>query len=261
VTLPTALLPFVAEPARAVLLIDFDGSIAPIVDDPAAARPLPAIVDALRDLTPKIETLAVVSGRTVEFLGNALPIDGLILVGLYGLERRVDGTTIVDARAEPWIAPIGAAATEAEDALPGLLVERKGELCVTIHFRTTPERGTDARAVAYELARKHGIEAPQSGRMAVELRPPVPVDKGTVVRELTRGAAAAAFAGDDAGDIPAFVALVDLARAGKLEHAVRIGVLSPEAPPEILDADIVVDGPDGLAVLLHDLAGAISPHV
>jgi len=256
-TLPHELQPFVDDAASAALLLDFDGSIAPIVDDPASATPLPAMVDALRALDPLLGCLAVVSGRTVDFLAAALPVDGLTLVGLYGLERLVAGTKIVDPRAEPWIAPIAAAADDAAAALPGLFVERKGELCVTIHFRTAPERHDEAHAVAGELALRYGIDAPQRGRMAVELRPPVPVDKGTVVEDLTRDVSVAAFAGDDAGDLPAFAALLDLVRAGKLAHAVCIGVASAEAPPEILAADVVVDGPPALAALLEELATAI----
>ncbi len=255
-TLPAALQPLADDASRAALLLDFDGSIAPIVDDPADATPLPAMVDALRALQPVLARVAVVSGRAVDFLAAALPAD-VALVGLYGLERRVDGITTVDPRAEPWIAPIAAAADAAEVALPGLLVERKGNLCVTIHFRTAPERGDDARAVAHDLARRYGIDAPQRGRMAVELRPPVPVDKGTVVEELAAGMTVAAFAGDDAGDLPAFAALVDLVRVGALTHGVRIGVASAEAPAAILSADVVVDGPPALAELLDALTLAI----
>jgi len=256
-TLPVELQPFVAHASRATLLLDFDGSIAPIVDDPAAATALPAMVDAVRVLQPLLGRVAVVSGRTVDFLAASLPVDGITLAGLYGLERSEHGVTTVDPRAEPWIGPIAAAADAAQAALPGLLVERKGNLCVTIHFRTAPDRGDEARAVADELARRYGIDAPQRGRMAVELRPPVPVDKGTVVRELTSGSTAAAFAGDDAGDLPAFAALVELARAGTLAHAVRIGVASAEAPAEILAADVVVDGPPALAALLGEVADAV----
>lgn len=256
-TLPVELQPFVADASRGVLMLDFDGSIAPIVDDPATATALPAMIDAVRALQPLLERVAVVSGRTVDFLAAALPVDGITLAGLYGLERREHGVTTVDPRAEPWIAPIGAAADAAQAALPGLLVERKGNLCVTIHYRMSPDRGEEARAVADELARRYGIDAPQRGRMAVELRPPVPIDKGTVVRELTSGSMVAAFAGDDAGDLPAFAALVDLARAGTLAYAVRIGVASAEAPREILAADVVVDGPPALAALLADVADAV----
>jgi trehalose 6-phosphate phosphatase len=258
VTLPLELLPFVEDPAYAALLLDFDGSIAPIVDDPSSARPLPAMVRVLRELVPRLRTVAVVSGRTVDFLDAVLPLEDVVLAGLYGLERRIAGTVIVDPRAERWVQPIAAAASDAAAALDGLPVERKGRLCVTIHYRTAPERGAEVRAVAAQVAREHGLEAPQRARMAVELRPPVDVDKGTVVRELAAGAHAAAFAGDDTGDVPAFAALADLARAGAIAHAVTIGLRSPEAPAEILAADVVVDGPAALAAMLGELVDALS---
>lgn len=257
-TLPGPLAPLVADPEGSVLLLDFDGSIAPIVDDPAAAAPLPAMVDVIDDLVSVLGRVAVVSGRTVDFLAAALPVAGLELAGLYGLERRVEGRTVVDPGAAGWVGPIAAAAADAEVALPGLLVERKGELCVTVHYRTAPARADDVRAVTAELADRYGIDAPQRGRMAVELRPPIAVDKGTVTRELVAGAHVAAFAGDDAGDLPAFAALRALAGDGTLGHAACIGVASREAPAEILAADVVVDGPSALAELLRALVDAVS---
>jgi trehalose 6-phosphate phosphatase len=260
VTVRPPLTPIVARPESSAVLVDFDGSLAPIVDDPAAARPLPESIDALRALAPLVATVAVVSGRPLDFLAPALPIDGLELVGLYGLERSVEGRVVVDPRAEEWTEPIARAADDAEAALPGLLVERKGRLCVTIHFRTAPDRGAEARRVAGALAERYGIDAPLRGRLAVELRPPIPVDKGTVVRDLARDKTTMMFAGDDAGDLAAFAALDELVATGRLEHAVRVGVRSTEAPPEILAADLVVDGPRGLAVRLQEIADAISAH-
>ena len=69
---------------------------------------------------------------------------------------------------------------------------------------------------------------------------------------------AAAFAGDDAGDLPAFAVLRALADDGLLAHAASIGVTSNESPPEVHAADVVVEGPRGLAALLDALADAIS---
>ncbi len=90
--------------------------------------------------------------------------------------------------------------------------------------------------------------------MAAELRPPVPMDKGTVVEELCAGRDAAAFAGDDAGDLAAFDGLDRLRSSGRLAHAVRIGVGSGEVVPELMTrADVHVDGPAGLAALLAEL--------
>ena len=86
-----ALAPFVDAPRTAAFLVDYDGSLAPIVDDPAAARPLPAALQALARLVPLVGRAAVVSGRPAGFLVQHLPVDGLECVGLYGLERVVAG--------------------------------------------------------------------------------------------------------------------------------------------------------------------------
>jgi trehalose 6-phosphate phosphatase len=258
VALPIALEAFVDDPARAAFFVDFDGSLAPIVLDPAAARPLPAARAALARLVPQLGTVAVVSGRPAGFLRDALAIEGLDYVGTYGLERIVGGSVELDDRVRPFVDAVAQAADEAEVALPGLRVERKGEVAVTVHWRDQPERGQAAASWAADAAARLGLDAPLRGRMAVELRPPVPVDKGTAVADLARGMDAAAFAGDDAGDLPAFAALRALVGDGVLTHAVSIGVTSDESPPEVHLADVVVDGPAGLAALLAALADAIT---
>jgi trehalose 6-phosphate phosphatase len=258
VPVPRPMQPIVDDAANAALFVDFDGTLAPIVDDPAAARVLSATRDALVRLVSRLGTVGVVSGRPAGFLVDALGIEQLVYAGTYGLERVVDGTVVVDPRVAPWLDAVARAADDAEAALPGLLVERKGRVAVTVHWRTQPERGPEASAWAEAAAARLGLEAPLRGRMAVELRPPVPVDKGTTVVELARGSTTAAFAGDDAGDLPAFDALRASVATGGLRHAVTIGVLSDEGPPEVRDADVVVDGPAGLAALLDALADAIS---
>jgi trehalose 6-phosphate phosphatase len=243
------------DPAATVLLFDFDGSLAPIVDHPDDAVALPRAAPVLATLAATFGRVGVVSGRPVEFLARQLPVAALALAGLYGLELVHDGTRELDPRAERWLPAIAAAADEADARLPGVLVERKAGLSVTLHWRTAPEREAEIRAVGAELAAEHGLDAPLRGRRALELRPPVPVDKGTAVETLADGFAHALFAGDDAGDLPAFDALDRLVASGALRTAVRVGVRSGEAPAAILErADLVVDGPDDLLVLLGQLA-------
>ncbi len=256
-TVPPALAPVVADPARSALLVDFDGSIARIVEDPAAARPVAGAVDALARLAPRLRTLAVVSGRPAAFLARHLPIDGLAIVGLYGLERMVDGVVVPHSEAAGWRAALTAAADEAEAALPGLLVERKSGLSMTVHWRTEPEREAEALAVVTALGVRHGLRGPERGRRAAELRVPVDVDKGTIAVDLAAGAHAAVFAGDDVGDLLGFAALRAMQADGRVGAATCVGVASPEAPSEILDADVVVDGPDGLVALLVALERAL----
>jgi trehalose 6-phosphate phosphatase len=141
--------------------------------------------------------------------------------------------------------------------MPDLVVERKDDIAVNLHWRLAPERAAEGAALGRRLAEAHGLAAAPM-RMGVELRPPVPVDKGTVVAELAAGRHAALFAGDDHGDLAGFAALDELVAGGRLEHAMRIAVRSEEAPPVLLEAaDYQVDGPSGLAALLGALADTI----
>lgn len=251
--------PIVATPTTAALMVDFDGSIAPIVDDPASARPLPEAVDALSRLARRCALVAVVTGRPVAHVRAHLADPAVVIVGQYGLERDRDGVVVVDPRAESFGPVVAAAADAAERAWPGLVVERKGGIAFTLHWRTAPEHApTEADLGAF--AAHHGLER-LPGRMACELRPPVDVGKGTAVTDLlgSTECTAAAFAGDDHGDRAAFAALAAWARERPGERtALRVAVASGESPPELLaEADLVLDGPDALGTQLTALAAAL----
>jgi trehalose 6-phosphate phosphatase len=251
--------PLVAAPARAAVLVDFDGTLSPIVANPDAAAPLPAARDALAGLVGMVGTVAVVSGRPVGVLRAALGIDGITYVGQYGLERW-DGTRVVtDPRVEPFLPVVEEVAVRAERELPGLRVERKQGVAVVLHWREQPTRRSEAEGWASDAARRSGLER-HPAKMAVELRPPIPMDKGRAVVEVCAGAEAAAFAGDDAGDLAAFDALDRLEDDGALTAAVRVAVRSNEVPAALVDrADVVVDGPAGLAGLLAELGASLRP--
>ena len=244
----------VEHPSQTAILADYDGSLAPIVDRPEDAVALPATVEVLGRLVGRVRRVAIVSGRPVEYLVQHLPVPGVVLSGLYGMEHVHHGVRSVDPRVEPYVAAVAAAAGEAERRLPDVIVERKAGVSVTLHWRTAPHRADDVRVVAAALARQHGLHELPS-RYAVELRPPIPVDKGTAVDTLVAGCAVAAFAGDDTGDLPAFAALARARDCGRLACAVRIGVRSPEMPDDLPGAvDCLVDGPAGLLTLLDAVA-------
>jgi trehalose 6-phosphate phosphatase len=255
----SALAPLVAAPARAAVLVDFDGTLSPIVANPDAARPLPAARDALAALVGAVGRVAVVSGRPVAFLRAALGVDGVTYVGQYGLERWDGERVVTDPRVEPFLPVVEEVAVAAERDLPGLRVERKQGVAVVLHWREQPERGPDAEAWAADAARRSGLDL-HPAKMACELRPPVPMDKGRAVAEVVTGMDVAAFAGDDAGDLAAFDALDRLQRDGTLGTALRIAVRSDEVPPDLVArADVVVDGPVGLAALLTELGDELRP--
>lgn len=236
------------------MFTDFDGTLAPIVTDPAAAGPLPGTPATLARLAARFARVAVISGRPVAYLLEQLPGAGqVILSGLYGLERARAGTVEQVAEAAAWRDVVARVAEAAEAEAPsGVGVERKG-LAVTLHVRTVPEHAGWVSQWAAEQASRTGLVA-HPGKMSVELRPPVEADKGTVVTELAAGLDAVCFLGDDRGDLPAFAALASLAAAGV--HTLAVAVASDEAPTEVLEAaDVVVAGPEEALSLLDGLAG------
>ncbi|HVM64561.1 MAG TPA: trehalose-phosphatase [Acidimicrobiales bacterium] len=236
---------------EAGVLLDFDGTVAAIVVDPALARPLPGTIPVLRALVARFRLVAVVSGRPAAFLAQHLPVPGLLRVGSYGLERVVDGAVELSPEVGPWLPVVAEVVDVARrDAPRGALVEDKG-VSVTLHFRGHPETEAWARSFAGEQAAARGLVA-HDARRSVELRPPVPMDKGAAVSSLVTdaGLSAACVGGDDAGDLPAFDAV------GGLPLGVRVAVRSEEAPPALLAAaDLVVDGPEGMLGVLRYLAG------
>jgi len=244
--------------AQGLVAVDFDGTLAPIVADPAAARPLPGAVETLAHLAERVAVVAVVSGRPVDFLAERLgPPAGVVLVGLYGLERLVDGVRQVDPRAARWADTVDAVAADARRSAPaGVGVEHKG-LSVGLHYRRAPRERAWVERFAATAGPSSGLVA-HSGRMSIELRPPVPADKGTVVRELAAGRPAACYIGDDVADRPAFAALAERRAAGAATLSVLVA--SDETPADLAEAaDLVVGSPDEALDLLRSLPGGSTP--
>lgn len=263
------LTPFLEDPGSSGVFVDFDGVLAPIVQDPDAARPQLGVAELLGRLAQRFRRVAVVSGRPVAYLADNLDLagadlGGTELVGLYGLERVMHGTAGIQVTpdAEGWREAVESVAAEADrrvssapSELAGLGVERKG-LTVTLHYRKAPGLAGWVQSFSEEQAAATGLVA-HPGKMSVELRPPVATDKGTVVAELARGLVAVCYLGDDMGDLPAFEVLSGLRRQGvhTLAVAVRSGV-GDETPAALLAAaDVIVEGTDGAVGLLQLLAG------
>ena len=241
--------------AEVAICLDFDGTIAPIVEDPAAARPLPGIVELLGPLADRYAALALISGRPATYLASHAAAPGVRYLGLYGLEEIVDGRVHVDPRlaaARPAVEAAGRdLAADPAVAASGAHLEDK-RYAVAVHIRRVadPERWAEPIGqAAARVAARHDLEI-VPGRMVWELRPRVRSDKGDAVRRVvaSSGAAAVVVAGDDLGDLPAFAVVAALG------DGLRVAVRSAEAPPALLDAaDLVVDGPEGVRELLERL--------
>jgi trehalose 6-phosphate phosphatase len=253
----------ILDPRRALVAVDFDGTLAPIVDDPAAARATPAATAALARLARLAGTVAIVTGRpaadAASFAGVS-DIPGVIVLGHYGLQRWERGELstpavpqgVSTARAE--LPAVLSAAAAAE----GTYVEDKGE-ALAVHTRRAakPEAELDRlRLPLAQLAERAGL-ALEPGRFVLELRPPG-ADKGRAITGLAaeRAPRAIVFCGDDLGDRAAFAAVRQLREEGTPGLLVCSG--SAEVPELAAEADLVVDGPDGIAELLSELADAFA---
>lgn len=255
-------------PRESLLAVDYDGTLAPIVDDPDAARAHPAAVPALARVGCHLGTVAVITGRPVEAalrlggFAGAAGLGSLVVLGHYGLERWEARTGEV---ARP---PAAEGVARVKAALPGLLerhgaagarVEDKGA-SVAVHTRGAPDPQRLLDRLRPDLEALAAAEdlAVEPGRLVVELRPPG-TDKGGALRALVaeRGARAVLFAGDDLGDLAAFAAVEDLRAHGLPGLTVCSG--SAEVRDLAERADLVVDGPPGVAALLDALAEALEP--
>jgi trehalose 6-phosphate phosphatase len=261
-SLAKLLAPLTSDPARAAVLCDVDGTLAPIVDRPDEAR-VPADVSLLLGaLSRRYACVACVTGRPALEARRLVGEGGIAYAGLHGTEMLSPG----QERPRPlpsfehWRGVVqGFAALHSAplEAL-GILVENKGPIAA-FHWRGAP----DEEAALAQLRRvSDGAEAAglsvRWGRKVLEVWPPVPVGKGLAVAELigASGARAALFGGDDATDLDAFSALDQLVAERHLDAAVRVGVRSEEAPPGIVArADVVVDGTDGFRRVLDRLLG------
>ena len=234
----TALLALLAaDPAQAAIMLDVDGTLAPIVARPDLAEvPDEARAEVAR-LAGRYALVACISGRPGEEARRLVGVDGVVYVGTHGLELAPE--------AERWreaLRPF------AELDWPWL--EDKG-LTVALHWREAPDEAaarTELEGVA-ERARDAGLVA-HWGRKVLELRPPVDADKGTAVRALleSRGLRRALYAGDDATDLDAFSGL------DGCEVAVRVAIVSAESPSGLGEAaDVVVGSPAELVELLRRL--------
>ena len=246
-------------PGASAVVTDFDGTLAPIVADPEQAVALPGVPALLGTLAAHFAVVAVVSGRPAAFLAERLAAAGpaVRLFGVYGLEWVEDGEVRRAPAVEQWRDPARAVVVAARAHFAGedVWVEDKGA-SVTVHWRRAPDAGDRAWEFARHWAQRTGLLL-QPGRMAVEFRPPVDIDKGVVVEKLATGCAAACFAGDDAGDLAAFAALDRLAVTGT--RGVRLAVADEESPPELIAAaDVVVSGPDQAVALLALVADGVS---
>nr|WSW67718.1 trehalose-phosphatase [Streptomyces sp. NBC_00995] len=256
-----------ARPDRAVIALDFDGTLADIVPDPEQARAHPGAVEALAALAPKVASIAVITGRpagvAVRYGGFAgvEGLDRLVVLGHYGAERwdAVSGTVRAPAP-HPGVAAVRAelpGVLDRFDSWHGTWIEEKGQ-ALAVHTRRAadPQAAFEAlRGPLGELAARHGLIV-EPGRLVLELRPSG-MDKGVALTRYVHetGAGSVLYAGDDLGDLAAYAAVDKLRTEGpEGTPGLLICSGSTEVPELAERADLSLPGPGAVVAFLSALA-------
>jgi len=254
--------PLRANPDRTAILTDVDGTLAPIVARPEQAAVPQRARELLEALSERFGLVGCISGRQALEARRLVGVDGIAYAGNHGLELLLPGEET--PQLDPALAGQERSAAEFVAALEpkdlqavGLRLEDKGPI-QTLHWRGAEDEPA-AESRAHEIAAEAGRAKlePRWGRKVLELRPIGGGGKDAAVAALlaTDGVNAAIYAGDDRTDLDAFRRLRELRQDGELRAALCVGVISPEAPPELAEeADQFVDGPAGWLAILEILA-------
>ncbi len=260
-TLAEALEPLRADPPRAAVLLDIDGTLAPIVRHADDAHVPESTRTPLIKVAKRYGVVACVSGRQALTARRIVSLGSIAYVGNHG------GELLRPGRKEPELDPdVAAYARRVQAFARGHWTEELQRLRVrpedktliaAYHWRGAPDEAA-AEAAVRDLAaeaERAGL-ATHWGRKVLEVRPPVALDKGRGIVRLLRGADVdtALYVGDDRTDLDAFRGLRDEAAAGRLDATICVGVRSDETPEELeREADLLVDGPPGVRLLLEAL--------
>jgi trehalose 6-phosphate phosphatase len=246
------------EPRSVAVLTDIDGTLAPIMPTPDMSEVPEELKGLLRQLSEQYLLVAGISGRKTEDAFDLIGLEDVVYFGNHGFEILRNGEVEVIPEALPYLEKVQELEHLAREELApqGAFVEKKG-ITASIHYRNAP-REVGERCVQFvkREGERLGLRI-TVGRGVVEARPPIRADKGTAVRTLVEEyrPQRAMFIGDDTTDLDAFRELEELREEGDLQEILRIGVASDEGPPEIKEqADIVVDGVDGVGKVLRQLA-------
>ena len=242
-----------------LVAVDFDGTLAPLVNDPTTSRPVDGAVQALSQLVRRGARTAVITGRdalTAVSLGGFDAVDGVIVEGLYGAESWQGGNLRTpDASAE---------IDRLRGELPGLLdggdprvwIEDK-RLSLVVHARMADDPAAALALVADRvtaLATAEGLEV-HPGRDVLEIRLPGP-DKAAALSRVARPGEVTVYLGDDLGDLPAFAEIGRMRARG--ERAYAVGVLSSGVVEVAAAADVSVATPAEAVALLEALGADAS---
>ena len=228
-------------PSELILVTDFDGTLAEIVQDPAAARARSDSLEALQELVMLLADVIVLSSRPPSQLEWLVPISGVRLIGDSGLAlpRHAQREALDRFNFD---------ASRLLQRIPGAWVEAK-PASTAIHFRNTDMTGEQMVALLQPLLDGARL-AGSLGRKVIEVHAPK-AGKGTALAALipSEDPGGVICFGDDENDRSMFEYICNL----DIPHTC-VGVWSPEAPLGLFDrCDMVVPGPSGAVAVLEEI--------
>jgi len=228
-------------------ITDIDGTISQTAPTPQQAEVSPLCRRYLSDLCNQLALVAAISGRPAVQVKSMINIDGMVYIGNHGLERWNEGHSEFTKDAQDYFKVIEAAIEELTPLLStkGISIDNK-RVTATIHYRLCHDPLSAERNILAAIENSphaRGLRTIQ-GRMAIDLIPPVKVNKGTATLDLIQeyNLQGGVYLGDDLTDIDAFRAIHAACRDLGFQ-GFAIGVISQEMPEKLAEeADFTLNG-------------------
>jgi trehalose 6-phosphate phosphatase len=241
---------------------DIDGTLSHIAPTPDMAKLADGAGAALRTIAASGIRIVAISGRAAADARGMVGLTEIDYAGNHGFELLTPNGPVIRDEVVQAASAVQQALAEVTNALPdlptGTIVENK-TFTGSVHYRLTADPVAaiaELRPLVMEIANRHELVVTE-GRMVLEIRPPLHIDKGVFIRNdvSAHGIKSAAFLGDDLTDVDGFIALQALRSSGQLERALAVAVTSLETPPSVIrESDLQVEGVQNLVGELQAFA-------
>jgi len=229
------------------LITDVDGTISQTAPTPQQASVSPLCYHYLSLLCSHLALVAAMSGRPAAEVKYMIKIDGMVYMGNHGLERWTEGHSEFPRDVQNYSKVVKDAIKELTPLLsiPGVTIEDKG-ITATIHYRLCPEPQSVEKVILAAIEdspRVRSLRVIQE-RMAIDLLPPVDVNKGMATLDLIQGynLHGCIYLGNDTTDIDAFRA-IHAASHDLNFQGFAIGIITQETPEKlVVEADFTLNG-------------------
>ena len=239
------------------LITDIDGTISPTAPTPQQAEVTPLCRHYLSIFCKRLALVVGISGRPAKEVKEMVRIDGMVYIGNHGMERWTGNHSefLKDAQDYPTVIK-----TVVEELAPllsikGLSIENKG-VTATVHYRLCADTELARReslAAIQNSPHAKSLRIMQESKYAINLLPPVKVDKGAAVLNLIQEykLQGGVYLGDDTTDIDGFRAIRTTYQDQGFQ-GLAIAVSNEEVPQEVLaEADFTLNGVSGVERLLE----------